>query len=163
MATLWKSLRLVTTEHDRSVLRSDDCGGMDWGMGIWKNGMMKKICCKNLGCFHNGFTAHLWAMDALREESGYGEKILARVECRGESLLGEKWSEMRVVKTYKWQEKNEKEFQDFCERNSASSSQSLWLQEYVKTLKRLKLKVEEPFELTIDYGRPMIPMSAEVL
>ena len=83
----------------REGLKSDS-GDHTWTLGKWYkiNGKLE-IC-------HNGFHASKTALQALGYVKG---EILAEVEVRGKSVVEddkECWSEMRVVKAYKWQKKD---------------------------------------------------------
>lgn len=75
-------------------------GNLKWKIGVWNRVEGKLSMCENgLHCSRSVF-------DAFRYVRG---EILARVECRGDHIIGtdkECWREMRVVKAYEWAKKD---------------------------------------------------------
>src|SRR3990167_24152 len=88
--TLYKFLREgMKSEHGNCV----------WTSGEWKKEDKVSLC-------NRGFHASKTALQALGYVRG---EVLAKVEVRGKGLKDsdkEVWSEMRIVKAWKWQKKD---------------------------------------------------------
>jgi hypothetical protein len=90
----------------RTGFKSEN-GNLKWKMNKWNkvDGYLS-ICCWGLHCSKEPYQAFSFVQ---------GE-ILAKVECRGKSIIQEDkecWEEQRVVKAYKWTKKDSVELAIF--------------------------------------------------
>ena len=91
----------------RTGLKSEN-GNVKWEVGVWKMFRGELKMCEA------GFHCSVEPYDAFSFVQG---EILAEVEVRGKSLVEENkevWSEMRVVKAYRWTKKDSLKLAIYC-------------------------------------------------